>query len=503
MLEREVKLSAGPTFRLPDFSGLAEGVVAVDGGDVRLKTNYYDTPDLRIARWGCSLRHRQNEGWTVKLPATIDGIALEREETAVSDGSPATPPQELLALVSAYVRNTPLVAVARLRTLRHRILLQRTSGEPAAEIVDDEVSVLDGRRVAARFREIEVESKADVDDLLPAIVKRLREVGAGAPDPTPKLLRALGQPALEPPEVAVVGLGQNPAAAEVITRSLARSIAILLKNDPGVRVGGDPEYVHKARSSTRQLRSNLRTFGPLLDEAWTASLREELGWLADVLGRVRDSEVMLERLRGRAANLPEADQQLASHLLEQLVRQLDGYRADLLGAMNSERYIRLVEALVAGAGAPMVTTGAERRAADVLPELASAPWRRLRKAVRRIGKQPSSEELHRIRILAKRARYAAEAATPAVGGKAAQFARALARLQGTLGEHQDSITAQAWLRETANSSEAAFVSGELAAMESTAAARARRRWRKDWKTAARKPLRRWLPSSPGRSARTG
>lgn len=500
MREREVKFSAGPTFRLPDFSGLAEGVVAVDGGDVRLKTSYYDTPDLRIARWGCSLRHRQNEGWTVKLPATIDGIALEREEIVVPDGSPATPPRELLAFITAYARHTPLAVVARLSTLRRRILVQRSSGEPAAEIVDDEVSVLEGRRVAARFREIEVESKADADDLLPAIVKRLREAGAGAADPTPELLRALGQPALEPPEVAVVGLGQNPAATEVITRSLAKSVAILLKNDPGVRVGGDPEYVHKARSATRQLRSNLRTFGPLLDEAWTASLREELGWLADVLGRVRDSEVMLERLRGDAVSLPEADQRLANRLLDQLIRQLDGYRADLVGAMNSERYIRLVEALVVGAGAPMVTTGAERRAADVLPELASAPWRRLRKAVRGIGKQPSPEELHRIRILAKRARYAAEAAAPAVGGKAARFARALSRLQGTLGEHQDSITAQAWLREAARSSGTAFVSGELAAMESAAAARARRKWRKNWEAAARKPLRGWLPR---RRARTG
>src|SRR5256885_7458219 len=65
--------------------------------------------------------------------------------------------------------------------------------------VDDEVSVRDGRRVAARFREIEVEVP-DGQAALDPLVSRLRGAGAGAPDPTPKHVRALGPRAMEPPD---------------------------------------------------------------------------------------------------------------------------------------------------------------------------------------------------------------------------------------------------------------------------------------------------------------
>ena len=54
------------------------------------------------------------------------------------------------------------------------------------EVVDDEVSVLSGRRIAARFRELEVEITDDTPaGLLDEVLDRLRTAGAGAPDPTP------------------------------------------------------------------------------------------------------------------------------------------------------------------------------------------------------------------------------------------------------------------------------------------------------------------------------
>ena len=68
MIEREVKLGAGPAFHLPDLNGVVDGVAVTPPEAVRLETVYYDTPDLRLARWGVSLRHRAGEGWTLKLP---------------------------------------------------------------------------------------------------------------------------------------------------------------------------------------------------------------------------------------------------------------------------------------------------------------------------------------------------------------------------------------------------------------------------------------------------
>jgi CHAD domain-containing protein len=104
---------------------------------------------------------------------------------------------------------------------------------------------------------------------------------------------------------------------------------------------------------------------------------------------------------------------------------------------------------------------------------------------------PSDPELHRVRILAKRSRYAAEAAGPIAGKKPGRFAEAATALQDVLGDHQDSITAQRWLR-TAGQGARSFVAGALSQIERTSAARNRAAWPRVWKKLDRKRLRRWM-----------
>ncbi|HEX2646898.1 MAG TPA: CYTH domain-containing protein, partial [Candidatus Dormibacteraeota bacterium] len=122
MIEREVKLGAGPAFHLPDLAGVIEGVGVAPSETVRMETVYYDTPDLRLARWGVSLRHRPGEGWTLKLaPRTPEpgkpAAMLERDELTF-EGPAKKPPQGALEVVRAYVRTAEVVPVARLSTLR-------------------------------------------------------------------------------------------------------------------------------------------------------------------------------------------------------------------------------------------------------------------------------------------------------------------------------------------------------------------------------------------------
>jgi inorganic triphosphatase YgiF len=155
-LEREVKLHAPPGFALPDLS--SEDQAAAVRQPQTVLAVYYDTEDLAIVRWGCSLRHRQGEGWTVKLPAEGDGGVLVRGEHVfpAADGTGTRgPPEEALDLVRAYVRGRPVAPVARLQTLRRTVDLTDLLGRQAVIVTDDEVSVMHGRRVASRFREIE------------------------------------------------------------------------------------------------------------------------------------------------------------------------------------------------------------------------------------------------------------------------------------------------------------------------------------------------------------
>ena len=211
------------------------------------------------------------------------------------------------------------------------------------------------------------------------------------------------------------------------------------------------------------------------------------------LGAVRDREVLLERLRESARSLPATDQRSAGSLLHILEVEIQTLRTKLMAELDSLRYIDLLDRLVIAAQAPATLPEADEPAMKMLPPLAAGPWKRLRSAVKQLPETPTDPELHRIRILAKRARYAAEAVAPIVGNVAAAFARAAAKLQTVLGEHQDSVTSQAWLRGTRISGRRAFVAGELIALEHIAAEEARSNWQKAWKALDRKSLRPWMP----------
>jgi CHAD domain-containing protein len=187
------------------------------------------------------------------------------------------------------------------------------------------------------------------------------------------------------------------------------------------------------------------------------------------LGAVRDREVLLDRLKARAASLPPNDVRSAASLLHILEEDIDSLRKKLIAELDSTRYIDLLERLVEAAHSPATLPDADQPASTVLPPLATSPWRRLRSAVKQLPEQP------------------------VVGASAAAFARACAKLQTILGEHQDSVTAQAWLRSIRFSGRRAFVAGQLIAMEHMAAEEARAKWPKVWKSLDRKRLHQWMP----------
>ena len=488
MVEREAKLAAWAGFELPVLDGAVDGTSAVPLPDRQLDATYYDTRDLRLTRWGLSLRFRSGDGpgegvWTVKLPEGGDGPALVRREITF-EGGPGAVPTEVARFVRAYVRNGLLAPVAHIATRRRRIELRDPEQVRVGEIDDDEVSVFEGRRVAVRFREVEVE----VDErapagLMEAVVDRLRSAGAGAPDPTPKLVRALGPRALDPPEVVPVALDAKSTVADVVRAALATGVTRYLRHEPGVRLGDDPEDVHQARVAVRRLRSDLRTLRDHLDVAAVGHLRDELKWLGGELGGVRDADVLLDRLRAQAAALPGVDARAAAGLLRRLAAGREGNRARLLEAMDGDRYLALLDEVVAAAGAPPLGKGAKKPAAQELPGAVGRTWKRLRRSVEALGDEPEVAALHGVRIEAKRARYAAEASAPVLGRKASRFAKAAAGLQGELGELQDAVVAEAWLREAAGTgpAEEAVVAGELVSLQLAAVERGRRAWRRRWK----------------------
>jgi CHAD domain-containing protein len=490
LFEREVKLSAPAGFRWPAF-GAETSLVATPLGKLAYQTVYFDTLDLRLARWSCSLRHRSGEGWTLKLPAAPGaGHAADQPKELLTrgeyafDGEPTHPPADALALVAAYLRGADTRPVARLRTVRNPVRLDSPDGTPVAEMVLDEVSVMEGRRVVERFREIEVEVGPQTStETLRVILDALRAAGAMHTDPVPKYSRALGIRALVPPEVVVGEISADSSAGQLVRHAIASSVDRYLRHEPGVRIGEDPEAVHQARVATRRLRSDLRTFAPLLEESWAAELQDELRWLGGLLGGARDADVLYARLKGRVAELPESDRPAGTKLVAELSSDREKKRGELLAAMNGDRYFGVVQLLVDAARAPRLLPQSHARASEIALPLLRIPWKKLRSGVKRLDAPPPDQQLHDIRIRAKRCRYAAEALAPVLGKPAARFAAASAGLQEVLGEHHDAVVTGQLLRErgTGAQAEVAFAAGELAGLEQAAAAKARAEWPAAWK----------------------
>jgi CHAD domain-containing protein len=484
--EREVKLAAPAAFRMPSLDDLGDDVLTIPHDAQRLQTVYYDTTDFRLGRWGVSLRHREGQGWTTKLPPEDGGgPLLIRGEFTFPGEDATTPPDEAVDLIRAYVRTATLRPVVRLRTIRRLIQLLDLDDRLLGEVVDDEVSVLSGRRIAARFRELEMEITDDTPDgLLDQVLERLRTAGAGAPDPTPKYVRAVGPLATQPPEVEIAPLTSASTVSQVVGRALSMSVVHLLRHDVVMRLDADPEGVHQARVASRRLRSDLRTFRATLDPEWAEPLREELRWLGSVLGEARDADVLLARLQGRTEMIPATEAPGVAQVIEAMLqRRKEAHRA-LMESISSERYVALLDRLVEAARRPVVLPDKDLPVKGTVADLLGGPWRHLRGAVKEVGKRPGDVELHTVRIRAKRMRYAADAVAPVLGKPVRRFADAAAELQAILGEHNDAVVAGSWLRTWAavrRSGDAAFAAGMLAGIERAAADDAQRRWRKVWK----------------------
>lgn len=258
-------------------------------------------------------------------------------------------------------------------------------------------------------------------------------------------------------------------AGELVRWALRRGEHLVEEHAAGV-AADVPDAVHQLRVACRRLRSDLRTFRALLDDPRAARLREELSRLGAGAGAARDLEVLRTRVR-RAAGQDGAVLD-ASAVDAALAAQQEASRQELLAVLCSRQYGDLRVLLHEVAEAPRLSADAGRRCDEVLPTTVARAWRQLRTAAGDLRAGSDDAAWHRTRIRAKRARYAAELATVALGPD--RRVRAARTGQDLLGEHQDAVVATARLLELGRSDPAlALVCGQLAERERLAASRAR------------------------------
>lgn len=504
VLEVERKYDVGPDAHVPALAGVVPGATEGDPQTFELVATYYDTPDLALRNGRTTLRRRTggaDAGWHLKMPA-----ALGRLEVQLPAGKGDTVPAELRALVRALSRREPLAPVAELRTTRVLHPVLDAEGALLVEVADDRVTakLLQDPAPPLRWREWEAELGSGQDSDLDAVAERLLDAGAEVSTSASKVGRVLARhPAAEQQLWwrRPAPLPNRPSAGLVLHLHLAEQVAELVARDPQVR-RDQADAVHKMRVATRRLRSALKTFRPLLDRAQTDPLRDELRWLAAELGAARDAEVMRDRL---LALLDDEPALLVLGPVRQTVTDVLGRRyrqAHLraVAALDSDRYLDLLDSLDALVGQPSLQPRAGKPADTVLPPLVGRAHRALGTALANADAASGTERdelLHEARKQAKQVRYACEAVRPVVGKPARRLADRVTALQEILGEHQDSVVLREALLELGAMSGRAgrngFTFGRLHGLEQARSEGSGAGWRRAARRTRTGKVTDWLP----------
>ncbi len=370
--EIEAKFEPARDGGIPDLTVLDDVVSVADPETHELDATYFDTDGLALSASGLTLRRRvggTDAGWHLKVPSPDGGRDELREP--LGGAPPEVVPESLERAVHLYARGQALGAVVQVRTRRRVYRLCDADGRTLAELCDDLVTAdtlgdPDGSSTKA-WREWEVELVDGDDALLEAAGELLQASGARPASGPSKLARALGNripvPAMSTtPRDSDTSGAPHASAADVVGTHLRQQLAELKYRDPLVR-HDVPDAVHKMRVAMRRLRSALASYRPLLDRRLTDPLRDELKWIAGVLGDARDAEVMHERLAGLIADEPI---ELVMGPVQQRVdRQLGAaYRLAhrrAVEAMESQRYATLIDKLDAVVANPPWTTGRRSR----------------------------------------------------------------------------------------------------------------------------------------------
>ncbi len=518
--ETEIKYEAPPGSTVPRLGKLPSVAGAAGPEEQLLEAEYYDTSDMRLIRNGVTLRRRRggsDPGWHLKLPAG----GKTRREIRVPLGRGRQVPARLAGLVRGYTRGEALRPVARISTRRHILTLVDGTGTSLAEVAADDVSAqtLGEETVISRWAEVEVELTGGGPRLLRAADAQLRRDGLQPSARTAKLERALGWTVQDgqadggpargrtgpngqrPAANAQAGRRQAPASAgDVVLAYLEEHAARLGSLDPLVRAD-EPDSVHQMRVTTRRLRSTLQTFGEIIPRSGTEGILAELKWLGEVLGEARDAEVLAGRLTQNLRTIPP------ELVLGPAQARVQGHyapiqaaaRRNVLAALDSARYFALRDALDGLLGDPPLSAEAARPARRVLPAAARRAYRRTGRRIRRAGHTPPGRPrelaFHEARKAAKRARYAGEAVSSAIGKDARRFTKQMKKIQSVLGDHQDAVVARDVDRDLGISAhlagENAFTFGLLYEREDQRAARLRAKGQRTWKRIPRPRFSHW------------
>jgi triphosphatase len=464
-------------------------------GHKRLTSVYYDTPELDLRQRGISLRVRHVDGrrlQTVKCdtPGAAPIGRLECENEISGDRPDLTCIGEtgLRALfdeIDAPARLRPLFA-----TEIDRTIWQLRQDGAAIECALDIGEIRAGGKSTA-VHELELELKSgDSDGLFEAadILNRRLALCMEWESKSQRGYALVGGIAPAPPRP--VALSRKMATGEAVAAIIAHCIAEIGFFWPLVRRAGDIEDVHQMRVAVRRLRAALSTFRRAIGGG-RLDFEEDLRWLQDKLGTARDLDVLRADAIGPLLHGETAEEVAALDATSATARS-EAYQ-DLRAALDSARCTGLWLAVAKWQRALARRPEADGKRDWSVAKYARAELRRRDRKIRKRGRRIAALDegaLHKLRIDAKKLRYAAEFFHDLYPKKRLRKTlKGLKGLQNLLGEINDARSAQRVLdgiyrRRAASNATAIAVAHGAGLVEGAARARVtadrshlKRQWR--------------------------
>jgi inorganic triphosphatase YgiF len=426
---------------------------------------YFDTPGFDLYRRGVAFRLRRvGYHWvqTVKVAARASGALSSRPEWEVQ----VTGNQPDLSVLPAEARSHVEDVMDRLapcfETEFRRTTWLLEQGQGSVEVALDQGEIRAGGEVLP-ISEIELELKAGEGLLLFDAAETLLAAVPLTLEPRSKAQRGYALAGIlkaVPCKAIAPAIDMHLPAAEAWRRMASAALAQFGANVPGFLEGGeDPEYVHQLRVAVRRLRAvlGLGVLAGLEPPEW----RDDFKWLMGELSPARDWDVLVtETLPRVRAGL------VAPDVLDALTVHAGAARASANARVRQALVSRRLVGAVLAAEADLMA--ARDGGMDVLAWAQDALDRRYRQ-FRKAGKgfdRLDAAERHRLRIAAKRLRYAAEGFLPLFGEKGARYVALIARLQDVLGVANDIAVAHGLMtglvRDRRESQAAGIVEGYLA-----------------------------------------
>jgi triphosphatase len=424
-----------------------------------LDTIYFDSDDLFLRDHGFNLRVRHIGDKNVQtIKSTDHGVGLfersEWQQTIEGDEPDLSHVNDtaLGPLLADDVRKA-LKPVFETRFERTACHLNSNGADVVMAIDEGQILATGSSRPIS---EIELELKhgttadlfriaRDILDIVPAHLgfKSKSERGYELAGKT----AVAAETAYDPELSAAMSAGR---AFTLVGRACLRHMAA---NVPLI-LGRDGNALHQMRVALRRLRAAISLFSAVAADDRAEAIKTELRWLARELGPARDLDTLLfeviKPLRQRHANEPGLDS--ISKMFTR--KRLKSYR-QAQAAIQSARFRSLVLDTVEWieAGSWSTSEDALMRAQREAPieiyasDQLSSRYKKVKRRGARLHKL-DPEQLHRLRIQVKKARYATEFFSRLYDGKKTakqckKMKSSLMQLQGSLGRLNDIVTHKA------------------------------------------------------------